>query len=351
VEPFRWGSIQPLGLAPLFSIENNGVAQWIKSRLFIEALGDCLGFSWKVKDLKGLQLTERYDLSFAEGENGEPVFVCFQLTGSVDDTIGSLLAQAKGQNLAKLIVVNSVLTNEYTAQICWLNQITVPGIKVYGLELDFWRVNQSDTVLPLVTATIDERGLHRELHLIDQQQTSCGTYQATESIAKPLLPFTEFWLTFNSELLKRKSRIVGQKPGPKNWASYPLDDNFRIVASLDSSVQSCSVGLVIAGENPERYYEQLVTMRVSVERELGTEAYWEVKKDRGFCRIYVRYFGYDVKDKNQWPALRLWLVTMVEKFQTVFELKINALSLQDRFHLAAETGMQQKMNWENASRI
>ncbi len=345
MNPVPWGRVRLLRLVELFAGEEKALSHWLKSDAFIYALADVLGLRWVVQDLHTTASPGRFTLSFTEAESGVPVYFSFHLSDAVDEDLAWLLNQSVGQRAATLILICSDITKKQEDQVTWLNEMTPSGFEVCAVELSVLELDRADVVLPVVTASMNKNGMRRGLRLMNS-----GTNAAAVQ-GKTVLPFLEFWLAFNISLLKRKSSIVGQRPRARNWASYRFDENFKLIASVDVSSCSAAVGLVVTGEKYIQYYEQLYTMKEAVEHELGTTLVWEVKHVQRFCRIYVRRSGFDIIDRAQWQVLHLWFACMLEKFQSVFELKINILVLQDRFSSARAEGLQQKIDWESASNL
>lgn len=349
MEPLRLGSLKPRGFTGLFSLEDDSGAHWIKSPSFIESLGQCLGREWDIGTLHYDTSNNGHDITFFDVKSEQQVHFCFHSGKDVSDISAHLLARAVGEAKVTFIVILEQITQEHINQLLWLNQITIADLRVYGVELGIWQVERSDIVLPIATAIVSDNGVKRAHNLLIKPQPCISLQDELASDDSKLLPYIEFWLSFNAELIKRKSKVVGPKPQDKNWVSYPLADCFKMVASVEPDTLSCAVGIVISGNTSKQYFEQLLEMKTIIEQELGIEALWETRKERSFCRIYTRTYGYDVTDKNQWPVMQLWLATMMEKFQLVFDLKINSLLLQEKFSNAKETGMMQKINWESAS--
>ncbi len=345
MNPVPWGHVRLLSLLELFAGEEKPLSHWLKSDAFVYALADMLGLRWTVRDLRTAASPGRLTLAFTEAKSGVPVYFNFHLSGAVDEGLAWLLTQSVGQRAATLVLVCSRISKKQEDQVKWLNEMTPSEFEIYAVELSVLKLNRADVILPVVTAVVARGGAQRELRLMGQNKNAATVRTRTG------LPFAEFWLAFNASLLKRKSTLVGQKPRARSWMSYCFDENFKLIASVDPGSCSAAVGLVISGDKYIQYYEQLHAMKETIEHELGTSLSWELKHTRCFSRVYVRRSGFDVMDRAQWQVLHLWFACMLEKFQSVFELKINILVLQDRFSSARAEGLQQKIDWENASSL
>ena len=348
MEPLRLCSVEPLNYSELFSIEKDSSAPSVQLDPLLLEITRFFGLKTD-RCSSACQATvssERYMLSFTGLEANESLHLCFHMSGSIEDSIASLFALASDQFNAKLIFVCATMDEHSVKQLQWLNDITIRSLEVYGLELNLWRAVLTNGVLPLVSAYVDAQGLHRQLQVLGQESSSPREDKVQVSQTESLQVYTEFWLAYNNELLRRKSTIAGQKPGPRNWMSYPFNDDFSLVASLNPAMQSSAIGLVISGSNAQIYFEHLNKMKDTIERELAMKVTWQVKPEREICRIFVRHYGFDFTDKKQWPSLHTWLVDMLEKFQSVFEFKIHALYLQGRFDTARKEGLKQKMGWD-----
>ena len=349
MEPLRLCSVEPLNYSELFSFKGDS---WVPLFTISPILFEISRFfgldaSFQAEDDQALISAERYMASSSLSNESECVHICLHLSGDIEDSIASMFSLASERLDATLILVASTLCDNAIKKLQWLDAITIDSVKVCGLELNFWRTLDTNRVLPFVSSSLDEKGSQRQLQILGQEIMTEQTEQAVNG--EPLQVYTEFWLAFNNELLRRKSAIVGQKPVPRNWVSYPINDDFSLVASLNPAMESSAIGLVISGRKSQAYYEQLIEMRETIECELTMPASWQAKPEREICRIFVRHYGFDFTNKAQWPVLHKWLASMLEKFQTAFELKINALYLQDRFDITHETGLKHKMGWDAAA--
>ena len=224
---------------------------------------------------------------------------------------------------------------EYVQKIHWLNEITIDSLEVKGVELSVWQLDRSECLLAAISQRVEAQGIEQRIEFL---QPDMALRQTEPSQKTTLHDYTEFWLSFNNELLKRKSQIVGPKPPNKPWVSFALDNEFSLAVSVNPAARRCLVGLVMRGQNALNYYEKLYEMRASIENELEMSAQWETKKDRNLCRIFVKHVNFNFADKQQWPALQAWLVDMLEIFQRIFVLQIETLHLQERFVTLRETG-------------
>lgn len=343
MESFRWSSVQPLSLA---SVVSGQASSSDAMRALVFSLAHRMNID-SLADHYQVTLSPDYALANLQQINATPVYLAFHFQNSFDNLLGSLLSRAASSSqCAKIIVVCSELKAEYVQKIHWLNEITIDSLEVKAVELSFWQLDQSERLLAAISQRVEAQGISQGIEFLQPDMT----LRSSKSLQKNTLPqYTEFWLNFNNELLKRKSEIVGQKPQNKPWVSFALNNEFSLAVSVNPVAKRCLVGLVMRGQNALNYYEKLHEMRSSIEDELDMSAEWETKKDRNLCRIFVKHVNFNFADKQQWPALQAWLVDMLEIFQRVFALKIEALHLQKRFITARETGLKHRSNWEAAS--
>lgn len=331
---FRWGRLQPLVYKELFSAENNSSTHWLLSTCFLDAFARYAGQRWRPEQINASPHRSHFTISFFDSAQQQEVLICAQLDDSSEHVLGWLLRQAQGKPRSTLVLLKSSLTAEDVAQVAWLNQITVTNIRFCAVELNFWQVANSDYVLPIAS------GLANRDQLVRKWQTIVPLADETpvleQNVIKPITMYREFWLAFNCELLRRKSPLSGQKPANRNWASLPLDGQHRLVVALNPDTKSCAVGLLVSGDEQGDIYKKLEPLKSVIERDLGVAVQCQFDQARGMTRIYVRRAGCQISHREAWPELIDWVIDTLEKFQTAFEVEINARLIQTELDMARD---------------
>lgn len=81
----------------------------------------------------------------SQGKSGEQwVLIENQLDRTDHSHLGQIIAYASGLKAFTVVWIAGQFTDEHKAALDWLNEITVQGVQFFGVEIELWRIGQSD---------------------------------------------------------------------------------------------------------------------------------------------------------------------------------------------------------------
>lgn len=86
----------------------------------------------------------RADIVFSDEETGHLVLVENQLTRTDHSHLGQILTYAAGLDVMTVIWVAESFTDEHRGALHWLNEHTHDGLSFIGVEVELWRIGDSD---------------------------------------------------------------------------------------------------------------------------------------------------------------------------------------------------------------
>lgn len=378
------GRLEKAVLSELWGSNTQEFVDWLQQDENLSVLGLALGRALEPASDVPLELARNADLCCRDAETGALLIASVSFEDFSDAQVGELLSAAVGQPEAILVWLAAHISDRHKAVISWLNEITAEKLACYGLEMTFWQIGKS-ALAPTITTVCKPTGasprgassfvrrsvmapspvgagqsaVAPSVPIPASVPASAGIAPSSRSgsssvptsapvalppLAKPSSIFLEYWLSFNGNLIQRKSPVIGQKPTAANWTSFPLNgaQDFSLVATVNNRDHFIAVAFVMAGSDSKRHFHLLHQYKTQIENEIGSPLEWQELQDKTESRILLRRFGVDPENRRQWQEQHDWLAEKLERFQRAFALRVEALlsdELTDSDHAAgAERG-------------
>ena len=123
--------------------------------------------------------------------------------GRTDHThLGQLLTYAAGLKAVTIVWIAQRITEEHRAALDWLNEITTEGVNFFGLEIELWRIGNSE-VAPKFNLVSQPNGW------TDSVRSSVLSTQGTSETREFYL---EYWTSFLTYVEDHSKTIPRRKP-------------------------------------------------------------------------------------------------------------------------------------------
>ena len=312
------GKLQPVAVRDYWQDEARDFTPWLAQEDNLQLLGDTIGIGLELSATEARVGAFKADILAKEVGTEDFVIVENQLERTNHDHFGKLLTYAAGLNAKTIVWVCSEMTDEHRQALDWLNEITGDAFAFFGLEVELWRIGESEPApkFNLVcqpnewTKSLGPRG------------------EAPEPTETKLLQF-EFWRALVEAARKRGTTLSLRKPRPQHWYSLAVGrSRFHLSLTVHTKLRRVGCELYIRHQESKRAFAQLAAEREGIERELGGLLQWQELPLRHDCRIIQTRDG-DVNDRQSWAELHGWLLERAEAFYRVFSPKVRALELAD----------------------
>lgn len=308
----KLGRLEKVDLRKVWKEESGQFTPWLAQEENLRLLGETLGMQLELVQQEKAVGRFMADILCKDLSNDSWVVIENQLARTDHSHLGQILTYAAGLEAATMIWIAPEFTEEHRAALDWLNEHTDEKTSFLGLEVELWRVGDSQPA-PKFSIVAKPNDWAREV------RATAAKGELSERRRAQL----EFWTDYR-EYLSAKSKIPCQTPGARSWLTHNYGWPGMWLASITSlwDAETGKVGpeirveLYMTGRNAKKYYEQLYAQREEIEREVGHPLLWYNPDDKQMARIYTRQPG-DVLDRVSWPQQFEWLRKNVDLFHKV----------------------------------
>lgn len=213
---------------------------WLAGDDNIALLGETIGIDLEVQEQEARVGPFRADILCRDTATDSLVLIENQLERTDHTHLGQLFTYAAGLNAVTVIWIAQRFTDEHRAALDWLNRITHEGFHFFGIEIELWRIGDSN--------------LAPKFSLVSNPNDWSKTVRAVAgpSTTERALMYREIWGALLERLdgrsphltlppLSGANRILIGTPGGKATVSFAPAQN------------SMSVYLLFRGERPRAW--------------------------------------------------------------------------------------------------
>jgi len=316
------GKLENVNLREYWKSESHDFTPWLASDENIKLLGEAIGIELEVEAQEKNVGPFKADILCKDTTTDKWVLIENQLEPTDHSHLGQILTYAAGLNAPTIVWIAQDFTAEHRATIDWLNEITDEGYNFFGIQIELWRIGQSEPA-PRFNVVAKPNDWSKTVEAAVRQG------ELTEGRQKRL----KFWTAFK-EYMVANSKIRCQKPAPQQWMNHSIGRSgfglASIVSTWDSQTSRFGSGelrveLSMGDANADAYFEQLKSNQADITKEIGETLTWHNPPDTRTRKIYVRCSA-DVDDESKWPEYQVWLRGKLEAFYRVFAPRVKALS-------------------------
>lgn len=319
------GRLERVDLRDIWKTEAGDFTPWLSEERNVSILDEAVGIDLEVQSTEKEVEPFRADILCKETASDHTVLIENQLKRTDHTHLGQLMTDASGLNAVSVIWIAERFTDEHRAALDWLNEITDEGINFFGLEIELWRIGDSD-IAPKFNVVSKPN---------DWVKTVKSTAAAAprSAVAEAQL---EFWTGFK-EYMDSNSFIKCTKPQPQNWLFISIGrTGFKLAPVIstwnsenDSYTGELRAELYINRKpHAKAYFQALESRKTEIESELGEAPLWYNPEGKHACKIYHRLSA-DVLNRDDWPKQHVWLKEKLELLHKVFSVRIKALDVPD----------------------
>ena len=322
------GQLERVDLRDVWDKEAADFTPWLAQEQNLKLLGDTVGIELELEAQEKDVGPFRADILCKDTSDGSWVLVENQLEVTDHTHLGQILTYAAGLNAVTIVWIARRFTDEHRATIDWLNEATGEQINFFGLEVEVWRIGDSNKAPKFnIVAKPNEwtkgGGTSR---IKDTELTEAKKLQM------------EYWREFREFVLNKGSIIKPTKPLPQHWMNIAVGrGGFKLtaIASFYDSVSGNYGSHELRAEfeifdrqHAKVYYALLEAEQQAIENELGESLTWYNPETAKVCRIYLRRSA-DLKDLDSWREQHEWLLQKLEQLHGVFAPRAKALDPND----------------------
>jgi hypothetical protein len=312
--------LEHVELREKFKSEASDFTPWLAEENNIALLGDTIGLDLQVEAQEKDVGPFRADILCKDTADNTWVLIENQLERTDHTHLGQLITYAAGLKAVTIVWIAQKFTEEHRAGIDWLNQITDSEFKFFGLEVELWRIGDSQ-VAPKFNLISKPNEWSRAVARSQENLTEVGSLRV------------RFWTAFKVFVDENGSGIRAGKATAQNWmnigfggAGYGL---MAVASMYDSEMQTYQnheirVEFYVNTPETKALFPQIESQYESIELDLGNKITWVNPEELKSARAYVRK-AVNLSDEADWPNQHAWLLEYLEKFHAAFKPIVTAL--------------------------
>jgi len=315
----KLGRLEKLDLRDAWKNEAGDFTPWLASEENIKLLGDTLNLDLEVQQQEAQVGPFRADILCRNTADNSLVLVENQLERTDHRHLGQLFTYAAGLDAVAVVWIASRFTEEHRAAMDWLNRITHDGFHFFGLEIELWRIGESEPApkFNIVAKPNDWSKVVKEASSGGGERTPSQQRQAA------------FWTDFGKVIEETGSGWRVPKPQPSSWVGYGIGGkSFKLEPTVAVNDGWVAVRLTMSDANAEAYFHLLQAEQDVIEQELGIEVAWLEKPGRNHCAIEARAQG-SIDKRRDRRRLMVWMLQTMDAFERVFRHRIRTLDAAD----------------------
>lgn len=321
----KLGRLESVELRKAWKHEATEFTPWLANKENIALLGEVIGLELDVQSVETAVGPFSADILCKDMARDQYVLIENQIERTDHKHLGQLLTYAAGLHAVTIVWIAARFTEEHRAALDWLNDITGEDFSFFGLEIELWRIGDSDMApkFNIISKPNDWSKSVREF-------TEDGKLSEIQQMQ------LEFWTRFK-RYMEENSKLKTVRPRGQPLMPFNIGrTDFWISAIFSTWDQEADnpqgvirVELRISHkEHASEYFQLLERVRTEIEAEFGGPLIWHNPPEMNSCRVYVRK-PVDVFDRKQWDDYCFWLKDNIERIRQVFAERIRKLDLGD----------------------
>ena len=310
------GKFERVDLREMWEDESRDFTPWLAQEENLSLLGETIGIDLELQAKELFIGNYKADIVATDISNNQTVIIENQLEKSNHDHLGKIITYASGIGASVIVWICKAINDEHRQAIDWLNENTNADINLFGLEIEFWRIDDSPPA--------------PKFNIICSPNE--WTQSAKESIAKAELSETkqlqlEFWGSLKEYMNRNKTFLSLRRPRAQHWYSMAIGRskfNISLTTNTISSRLGCEI--YMRGDTAKDAFRELRKEREQIEKEMGTELNWQELPEGQDCRIILHRDG-DIKERENWNDYFSWFKIWAESFFQAFGDRIRKLEL------------------------
>ncbi|MCG3133384.1 MAG: hypothetical protein HMLKMBBP_00541 [Planctomycetes bacterium] len=309
------GKLESVELREYWEREDTQFTPWLAATDNIRLLADALGMEIEVQEEEARVGDFRADILARDASNNSVVLIENQLEQTDHTHLGQIMTYAAGLDALTVVWIARRFTEEHRAAIDWLNRITHDEIQFFGVEIELWRIGDSEPA-PRFSVVAKPNDWSRTV------RESAAAQGMTDADRKHV----EFWTGFNAHLEATKSSLRRLAPSKTHWTNWGIGrSGFALQAVVGFRDGWASAGILILPPDAEAHLRLLELQAAEIEATLGAKVKWDFKPGRGQNYMSILREGLDLSDRARWPDVYAWLAKSLEAINACMRPRIAKL--------------------------
>jgi len=308
--------LESVELGTVWPSESEHFTPWLADPANIAIVGDVLGLELVVDATEVGIGPYRADIVCRDASNGDSdgplVLIENQLARTDHSHLGQLMTYAAGLDAVTVVWIAAPFTDEHRVALDWLNQKTDQSVRFFGLELEVWKIGNSE-MAPWLHAVVKPAEFRADPGLGETQRLQLA-----------------FWTDYQGYVREQRPDIGCGTPAPQSWMNHTIGKNGFHFASVINRWRppSVRVELYLSGEYADARFRLLEHDKQAIEADFGEPLNWRNPPEQKSAQIQ-HVAEIDFSDTAQRDDAMAWLLDTLAKFRTVFVHRVMQLDASD----------------------
>ena len=261
------GVLERVDLRKVWEEEDKDFTPWLAKEDNIALLSDAIGAQLEVEDQEVGIGPFKADI-VCRDRDGSYVLVENQLERSDHTHLGQLLTYAAGldADAVTIVWIARAFTEQHRAALDWLNEVTSEGVRLFGIEVELWRIGTSPSAP----------------HFNIVAKPNDDWTKPTALTEAPQL-YQEYWRDFGDVVRKEGGAVRPKSPTPDNWLKHSIGGTGGFYLVTTVSIQDRYIGVdLLLEKKVQHHFLALQRDREAIDGELGEQVKWvdELEKSK-----------------------------------------------------------------------
>lgn len=308
------GELKSVDLREVWKNEAGDFTPWLAEH--IDHLAEAIGIA-------GIEKTSREEAVgpfsadiLCEDENGERMLVENQLEKSDHKHLGQILTYAAGLRVQTIVWVAREFADEHRAALDWLNANTGDGLRFFGLEVELWRIGESQPA-PKFNVVVQPNNWSKTV-----RRAGGEGFSDTQKWQ------LHYWETLLHSL-EDDFPLKNKQASPRNLHAFSVGKTGCYIAASIKK-QGLEVRFHMWNDDAEAFYGLLNAQKSAIEQDINmSPLHWE-QPTNGKKRAYISVSKEaDATDESDWQSQHKWMANAVREFNRVFAKRVKDLNPED----------------------
>lgn len=322
------GRLKKVDLRDVWFKEAGDFTPWLALEENLSLIGETIGLDLELEAQEKNVGPFRADLLCKDTATDSWVLIENQLERTDHTHLGQLLTYAAGLNAVTIVWVAARFAEDHRAVLDWLNEATGSNINFFGLEIELWRIGESEAA-PKFNVVSKPNDWTKSI--------AGGGPGSPSALTETKQLQREYWAALREYMVENGSSVKPTKPLPQHWMNFAIGHSkFYLHSYANTKDGRIAIGLSMTGPDAKPHFHLLLQERLEIEKAFGEPLEWLELPERKESRIMLHDLQADPTNRDGWPAQHAWLHEKLERFDSVFRTRVKHLDANTLEPHAAE---------------
>lgn len=294
----RLGKIERVPVRKVWPHEAHDFTKWLARDENLSQLADACSMELELVDTESSVGSFAVDIFAREVGTGRRVVIENQLEDTNHDHLGKNITYAAGKDAGAVIWVVAHARDEHRRAIEWLNEHTDDECSFFLVEVEVWRIGDSD--------------MASRFNVVESPNEWARAERAKDGMSETDRVKLEYWQTYRDVAAgnDRLSKLMRpHKAQPQHWTDLNVGSSrYHLVLLIDTRRKCAGVEVCVSDPSLGTY---VLSRQAELEKELGMTGARYDKKNKG-----IRFYrtGCDIKgERDRWQEFISWQLDRVLK--------------------------------------